>query len=49
MDAISQSLVELGQQVNHLTTPDTSRPNPIGYDAIAEKYKKNENIFANTK
>ena len=29
---------------------DTSRPNPIGYDAIAEKYNnKNENIFANTK
>lgn len=43
MDAISQSLVELGQQVNHLTTPDTSRPNPIGYDAIAEKYDNKNN------
>lgn len=41
MEAISQSLVELGMQVETIVAnPKKTRPNPIGYEAIAERDKE---------
>jgi len=42
MEAISQSLAELGMQVDSLVKqPSKIKPNPVGYEAIAERDKKN--------
>jgi len=42
MEAISQSLVELGMQVDSLVKqPSKAKPNPVGYEAIEERDKKN--------
>jgi len=41
MEAISQSLVELGMQVDSLVKqPSKTKPNPVGYEAIEERDKK---------
>jgi len=41
MEAISQSLAELGMQVDSLVKqPSKTKPNPVGYEAIEERDKK---------
>ncbi len=44
MEAISQSLIELGMQVDSLTkNPSKIKPNPIGFAAILEQDKRRKN------